>query len=369
MRVDLLRFLLTVALWMAVFLSLFGCNLFSRTSKTQVDTSVPGTSSSVDASETRDEISKNSLTLLKKHDFVTLEKNANGARQNRERLVGGYWKLETIYKGLENPNFKQNSADTEWQILLANLEAWKETMPTSVTARVALANAWISYAGEARGDGFANTVSDENWKLFFQRLSYALTELNGAKDLTPKCPEWYVAMLDIALGQSWERQRYDKVFEEGFGLEPTYYPLQREKIIYLLPQWNGKEGEISDFIEQNSGRIQGEEGDIMRYLLTTTMQPMFKGDIFRRIKIPWPKLKIGYELLKKTYSVDSYRKNQFAYLAMYGQDVESAYSTVEEIGDIGDPEVWSTQDFYSKTKTGLEEFHKHVAATNSTARQ
>ena len=362
MPASLPKYFLKAVLWTVIIFALLGCNLFSRISAPPTS-SVPGTYSNLDPSTNKYDIAIKSLDLLKKHDFEALESNMNSARQNRERLVGGYWKLDFIYQGLSSPNYRKNSADTEWTAHIADLEAWKQAMPNSISASVALAEAWDAYGIEARGEGLANTVSDENWKLFFERTARAHQELDSSKAMTPKCPEWYVTMLSVAQSESWPRVQYDKVFEEGFRLEPTYYPLQRQKLLYLLPQWFGKEGEISDFIDQNSSRIQGEEGEIMRYLLTTTMQPQFRSDIFQHIKIPWPKLNNWYEILKKHYLVDGYRTNQFGYLAMYGQDVESTCVAFSEIGEFGDPEVWGTQEFYSKIKSPMNEFCRRFAAS------
>ncbi len=59
-------------------------------------------------------------------------------------------------------------------------------MPDSITARVALAGSWVGYAADARGDGYADTVSQENWKLFKERVANAHNELIEAKKLEQK---------------------------------------------------------------------------------------------------------------------------------------------------------------------------------------
>jgi hypothetical protein len=67
--------------------------------------------------------------------------------------------------------------------------------PQSVTARVALARAYLNYAYDARGEGNAGTVSDSGWKLFAERTAEGKRILDEASALPTKCPEWYIAML------------------------------------------------------------------------------------------------------------------------------------------------------------------------------
>ncbi len=158
-------------------------------------------------------------------------------------------------------------------------------------------------------------------------------------------------MLSVALGENWKRSEYEKVFEEGFAFEPTYYHLQRAKIIYLLPQWNGEEGDLAKFITDNSNRLGGDEGEIMYFILTACLQPQYFSDTFKRTGLSWAKAKSGYEKLKKTYTVDSYRRNQFAYLAYYGLDMDAATPVLEEIGDDWHQDVWGTRYKFDQVRS------------------
>jgi hypothetical protein len=52
----------------------------------------------------------------------------------------------------------------------------------------------MSYAGAARGGGYADTVSQSGWNLFAERTTVAKATLIEAATLKEKCPYWYEAM-------------------------------------------------------------------------------------------------------------------------------------------------------------------------------
>jgi hypothetical protein len=368
MKRKALQTTLKVSLLIPFVISSLGCNFFTLLEtplKVPEKSSLPrypGLVSKLDSSLGFDEKTAAVSAKLKKGDFASIEAEANEARHSKERLLGGYWKIYAIYSGLEQPNSKQNSTDTDWRAHISRLEAWKTALPRSITARVALAGAWSAYGTEARGEGLANTVSDESWKLFQERYDKAYSELQDAQNLDEKCPQWYEAMLRIGLAQSWPRSTYDTIFEEGFAFAPTYYHIQRQKVNYLLPQWNGEEGDLAKFIIENSSRIEGDEGQIMYFLLCGTLQPVYRGDLFRNVAISWESVKAGYAALQKQYGADRYRKNQYAFLAIYGKDMETAALAMNEIGTDWDEIVWGNRQRFDGMKTSIETFRQLKAS-------
>ncbi|NOT48512.1 MAG: DUF4034 domain-containing protein [Acidobacteria bacterium] len=317
---------------------------------------MPGIVSPLDSTTTRKKLSAEISARLKKNDFESIESLANSARSSKQRIPGGFWKLYVIYDGLTEPNLEQKSTELEWQEHIGRLEAWKTAMPNSVTAKVATAGAWVYWAVDARGEGFAHTVSEHSWQLFRERSQMASDELAEAKKSDLKCPQWYVVALSVGLVQNWSRTQYDKVFEEGFRLEPTYYHIQREKLTYLFPQWNGKNGEQGAFIKENASRIEGDEGLIMYFLLTSILQSHYRMQLFQKVDVPWEKVKEGYQALERHYKTDRFRKNQYAYMAMFGRDIETASAEMQEIGDDWDPEVWGTRETFENIKKATEDY-------------
>jgi len=56
---------------------------------------------------------------------------------SKEKVSGGYWKLQKIYLGLQEP-FTATS-DYEWKQHIELLKEWAAAKPNSLTAKVALA--------------------------------------------------------------------------------------------------------------------------------------------------------------------------------------------------------------------------------------
>lgn len=316
-------------------------------------------SSKADTAASLESLSIYSSLALKAGKYEELSSKIDDARQTRERLRGGYWKLYALYKGISTPNVEMNATRSEWEDHLARLQEWKLKKPDSISARIALAQGLISYGFEARGSDTIDKISEESMRLFQQQVALGLKELLAAKQLTPKCPHWYQAMLRVGLAQGWNKAKYDEIFEEGFQLEPTYYHLPREKMTYLLPQWMGEDGDLSYFVNNLSERIGGDEGMIMYFELASTLWPIYDGNIWRKTGLEFSKAREGYVAMKRIYGVDRYRKNLLMAMTssnlMTGvpfgdKEIDGFEEALLEVGDDWDPEVWDTKERFEERK-------------------
>jgi hypothetical protein len=157
--------------------------------------------------------------LLKQEKFAGLDCVANSVRSSRARFSGGAWKLHILYLGLTEPQ-PGHATEQDRRNHLRRLNQWVAARPKSITARVALAESYVSYAWDARGTGYSDTISDSGVKLFHHRLEKAKVILDSASALHNKCPEWYVAMQQVAQGLSWDLPRTTALFEKAAFFEP-----------------------------------------------------------------------------------------------------------------------------------------------------
>jgi hypothetical protein len=142
------------------------------------------------------------------------------------------------------------------------LKNWIGLKPKSITAHVALAQSLIDFGWEARGNGYADSVSDQQWKLFFGRLQDATAVLRNAASLEEKCPCWWSYLIKAELGLQSDRAVSDKTFYSAVKAWPDYTKFYFKRAEYLLPRWNGTEGELAKEMENSAARIGGDEGDI-----------------------------------------------------------------------------------------------------------
>lgn len=144
----------------------------------------------------------------------------------------------------ENP--KASSAPSRYQ-------RWAAAFPDSPVRPVAEADAWTDYAWNARGGGWGYTVSQGGWDLFGKRLAIARSILESAPAL---CPHHAATLQTVALGQGWEREEYEALFERAVKANPTYLPYYFRKSVWLLPRWHGETGELEKWAraEASSGR-------------------------------------------------------------------------------------------------------------------
>lgn len=109
------------------------------------------------------------------------------------------------------------------------------------------ANFVIKHAWAARGNGFANTVSDEGWRLYRERLRAAESMLFTAWFDHKGEPAIAYEMLSVGLGLSFDRADYDLWFERIMTAAPDHYQACSRKLHYLKPRWHGSFNEMIEF--------------------------------------------------------------------------------------------------------------------------
>jgi hypothetical protein len=272
------------------------------------------------------------------------------ARANRERFPGGQWKIHELYKGLYAPVPGKHATEQDWQDLMDLLQRWVRMHPKSSTARVALASAWIAYAGEARGDGYSDTVTEKGWKLYEERTAEAEKVLEDAAALPVKCPESYIVKLNIAQNQSWGKERILALFAEASEFEPGYYYYGRGVAMLLEPKWFGDSGDTAKFLQEAADRIGGKEGDAYYFLVASSKDVICGCE--DQPKLSLERIERGYDAVEQMYGVSLINLNQLAYLTVYlgRPDIILADKTFQRIGTQWTKYSWDDEKRFQQTK-------------------
>ena len=312
----------------------------------QTTRSLPDQPSSVDP---EDFVMAKGLTaqvaaMLAHGDYDAIDRLATKYRSEKTRLPGGGWELAYLYEGLAAPD----RAHPEDHI--AELNAWIAARPQSITPRVALAGVYLKYAWVARGAGYADSVTPEGWKLFDERAAKAKQVLDDAANITPMCPEWYEKMQTVALAQNWDKDRAEALFQKAIQFEPDYLYFYKSHANYLLPKWDGDEGDAAAFAKRSADAIGGAKGDYIYFQIGMVVADAKSGA--NGGGLDWARIQRGYraqrELFGRNMNGDV---NHLAFFAWRFQDRAVARQALAQIGDKWSKNVWKTRKRFEQVRT------------------
>ncbi len=284
-------------------------------------------------------------TDLVEEKFDDLDRMAGELRREKTRAAGGSWKLTEFYGALDEPTL----TDKDTLDHMAHLKRWVAQRPDSITARVALATSLHRWAWVARGNGMANTVTPEGWKLFDERIQESLDVLNAAANLHERCPQWYSEMMIVGLAQSWNEAKMREVFEHGIEFEPEYFRLYKQMANYLLPKWDGKPGDAVAFAASAADGVGGEQGDEIYFHIAVSVIGKNGGD-FGVKEMDWQRIQRGYQAITTQYGTTGRLKNKMAWFAWKFRDAAVARQQFEQIGDRWDRGVWRNRERFDKAR-------------------
>lgn len=289
-------------------------------------------------------------TLFNLESFEEIDQMADAVRANKTRLIGGFWAIHLLYFPLSSPSHGTvDPTVSEWALHLDRLQRWVSQRPQSITARVALAHAYLSYAWDARGGGYADQVTEDGWKLFGERSKTAEKILIDAFNLPAKCPEWYLLMQLVMRAQGMDRKDLTAMFEKAVAFEPDYQYYYRAQAETLLPKWEGEEGETALFAGQIADRIGGKKGDMMYYQIATFVNCSCDAKN-QPNGMSWPRIKRGYAAVEEQYGSSLVNMNQMAQFAAAAGDPDFAHELLTRIGENWDPDAWHTRESFGTVR-------------------
>jgi hypothetical protein len=300
---------------------------------------------------------KTVYSLLLSGKFQQLDCLADSARLHKETFPGGMWKIHAIYNGLEKPPLHATHED--WEAHITSLQQWVSTEPESITARIALAEAYVNYGEDARGPGFSETVSESGWKLLAERTAKAKQILEEASTLSTKDPEWYVAMQELALDQSWEPSARKALLDQAVKFEPAYYYYYRQYVNSIQPRWGGEEGEVAQFLQKAADQIGGDAGDILYFRVAVQTVCSCQSD--QQLNLSWPRIKKGFAAVEKQNGPTPENQNLMAHMAQSLNDAMAAYKLFAQIGDQWSEDIWQTHSEFESAKKWAQQMGPFIA--------
>lgn len=301
---------------------------------------MPFAVTAVETAETKEmnDISNQANVLLQAKNYDSLDALARKLRDSKEYYAAGGPKFYSVYAGLDLP---ETASNAEWTARLAALQDWINARTNSVTARLAMAHDLVTYAWNARGDGWADTVTEEGWRLFNQRLNRAVKVLNEARPLKENSPYWWSVLLVTDLGLSTDRSQYDATFQEATRAWPDYTPYYDHRAWYLMPRWHGTNGEWESDLEKSTDRIGGEKGDLLYARVVWCMhQSHSYPNIIKDSNLSWPRVNKGFEVIEKQFPNSLAAKSEHAYLAVLARDGTVARKEFDQLQGRMDLSVW-----------------------------
>ena len=129
-------------------------------------------------------------------DWKGVEGQFAAAQVARQIRPDGELELKGLYERYCQPGITNNNSDYVPHI--KELEKWRKQSPDLALPLVVLAKAYVCFAWDARGSGFAGTVSEVGWVLFRERIEHSGKLLSEALAKGVQDPEAYRLLIDVA---------------------------------------------------------------------------------------------------------------------------------------------------------------------------
>jgi TPR repeat protein len=211
------------------------------------------------ASVVAKELSAPYVTLCPVEDHPAvdgLKEQAEEERATARRLEllrrGAYGKLEAE---LSTHGFGEDLAEVtspmawsdEGEERLALLDRWCEASPKSFLPFLVRGRFLINYAWDARGSGWASSVSAEGLALFKERLLRSRADLEQSHELEPRAAAAAASRITVAMGLSEAPAVALEWFQDAVKAEPGFYSAYDRMHTFLLPKWHGNQKLMFEF--------------------------------------------------------------------------------------------------------------------------
>ena len=130
------------------------------------------------------------------------------------------------------------------------VDAWVRAHPDSATAHLVRGAQGIHWAWEARGSGMAETVKEDSWKVFWQRLQDAEQDLLRAAELEPADPVPWAYLVISARGLELGLPERTERLKQAHVRHPWHHFAFSQAVGSVAKKWGGSHELMFDVARQ-----------------------------------------------------------------------------------------------------------------------
>jgi hypothetical protein len=278
-------------------------------------------------------------TFLAQKNFTALFRMFDQRSDPGCKCADGRHRLMVMKDGFSTHFKKTKDWSTSWQ----TVEAVKKAQPNKPLPVLLEAEYWLAYAWDARGTGYASSVSKDGWKLFGERLAKAKKTLDDSKEYASSSPVWYQEMIVVLSASGAPQRERDAVFVAGVDKFEWYLPIYFTRSFYLAPWWGGDWDSIENMAVWSANKTMATMGDAMYARLYWNISGYSDQvrNVFKDTKASWPKMKKGFEDLAKQYPDSKMNLNAYARFACEADDRATYLKLRKRIENNLTDEGWS----------------------------
>jgi len=135
----------------------------------------------------------------------------------------------------------------EWPSEPAWLAEWLGQRRDNADALLVAGSVWVHLAWAARGAGYAQTVSNEGIRLFFERLQKSYEMLTRATQREPGDPTAWALLIAVGRGGGCDPEAVQGFFEKAIAADPQHYRAHHDMLQFKCAKWHGSDEEMWAF--------------------------------------------------------------------------------------------------------------------------
>jgi len=271
-------------------------------------------------------------------DFDSLEKIFRKLTNNKKLNNDGRSQLSNLMTSL----YGMFIGHKNWSLSLRRLKKWQEKYPKSQIPFIAESVYWRAYAWNARGSGYARTVTKSGRILFKERLQKAKSVLDESDRRKANHQLWYESYIYTAQALGWKLKDLLDLYQIAKKTHPDYYYYNFQVIRFLTPQWGGSYELINAFITFEAANMDKKDAAIQytRMYWSLNGQMPIEFNIFRDSYADWKKMKAGFIDLMKKYPMSYWNLNNFEYFSCRAGDKEQYQKLRPKLKGRIHPSAW-----------------------------
>lgn len=286
--------------------------------------------------------------LLQAEEYEKLDALTEKFRDGKELFPNGTWKLTGLYGFLAKP--VGTRSDLQWNALLKRCDEWREARPKSTAAPLVLAIAWRNYGWQARGTGYASTITAADGQLFQERLEKCAEILSASEWTAEKDPEWFRLAVLMQKDHRGTKEQILALCKKSVELHPTFPETLVMAAVSFYPRWGGKPGELEAFARQAVEWTEKTAGKSAYARIAIEAHLLHGFHIAQDLNFSWDTVKQGFEDWQSRFPSDR-RLQAYARMACVYRDRSTAARLFESIDGPYDFELWYSQYYVDMMKT------------------